>query len=44
MLPASLQTMSHIGGIRTPNKVFNLTYLGGAVLAFGNKRATQNAG
>jgi hypothetical protein len=26
------------------NKVFNLTYLGVTVLAFGNNRATQNAG
>jgi hypothetical protein len=27
-----------------PNKHFNLTYLGVTVLAFGNNRATQNAG
>jgi len=26
------------------NIVFNLTYLGVTVLAFGNNRATQNAG
>jgi hypothetical protein len=29
---------------KTSNIDFNLTYLGVTVLAFGNNRATQNAG
>jgi hypothetical protein len=29
---------------KVPNQVFNLTYLGVTVLAFGNNRAAQNAG
>jgi hypothetical protein len=38
------EMIRHFEDNQEPNIVFNLTYLAVTVLAFGNNRASQNAG